>query len=446
MRYNQLHALSLTPDRHKAHMSIKFLLSAITAAALNFSCTQVLADISGARLRLNSVDLQFDLVTDQPSREVFDFMFGTRGVVPRLANVLSRQSPEQSAQPKDLTVEIVKMNDAIVARFASGTIGAVDTSYPGGEFRPQDREALVQEVCKLLALQECVDPNLPERAPRAGEGRAPRDSRGAASTVEITIGALPNASRLDQLLVSPPSRQPRGARTRATPLSDAIRGRAERAFSPRPPAAERRRTNETTKRTHFVVHCTAFAASDQRMRQWVENRKAEGARNKSHGVILPSGEYLPIWPYSERRVWATKTETCAETANRALGNLINIELHYFCASNRNDQATAAQYGMLADIFKKVNQDYGPLTIVSHREVDRGLHDGHNDPVGFSFDQFYTALQSKGVDVAGVRKISDTRHGLRTGRDISHHSPPMFSGGLVLERTRPDDCKRDSRAP
>lgn len=427
------------------------ILIIASMCALNFGAK---ADITGARLRVNQIDLQFDLVSEQPGRNVLDIMFGVPGVVSRLGNVLSRQSVEAARHPKDLTVEVVSVNDAIVARFASGTITTLDAAYPTGQFQPESREALVQEICKLLELQTCEDPGLSERRPRPGDAPLPRGSREAASTVEVTIGALPGGAPADQLLIVPPGPSPRAARPsgrqQETPLSSAIKARADRAFAPKRPGTQPRSqvpgSASATARTHFVVHCTAFAASDQRMRQWVANRKDEGSRNKSHGVVLPSGEYLPMWPFSERRVWATKTETCAQTTSRAMGNLLNIELHYFCATNRNDAATAAQYDTVATIFNEVNRDYGPLAIVSHREVDRGLHDGHNDPIGFNFEQFYAVLQSKGVDVAALRKISDRRHGLRTGRDISHHFAPQLTGDIVLERVRRDDCRRDQRAP
>lgn len=199
------------------------------------------------------------------------------------------------------------------------------------------------------------------------------------------------------------------------------------------------------ERKYFVVHCTAFGASDEAMRRWVENRKKEGARYKSHGVILPSGEYLPIWPFDEAKVWATKTETCRETQSKALGAAVNIEVHYFCAYNRPDSPTEAQYLTLSKIYKDLIGRLGPLAIVSHREVDRGLKDGHDDPDGFSFAHFYSTMRSNGVDVDKSAKISDRRHYLRTDPDISHHWPPQMSGPLILEKDRPDDCKRDHRA-
>ena len=178
------------------------------------------------------------------------------------------------------------------------------------------------------------------------------------------------------------------------------------------------------------------------MREWAKRQVNGGRRNKSHGVILPSGEWLSMWPFADQRVWATKTETCRETRQTALGAAVNIEMHYFCAPGRPDAATDAQYQTLAKLYKQLVNDYGPLTIVSHREVDRGLRDGHGDPLGFSFAKFYQVLTQSGVDVSQISKISDGRSLLRVGPDISHRWKPQMTGGLVLESARPDDCKRD----
>jgi len=267
--------------------------------------------------------------------------------------------------------------------------------------------------------------------------------------VEITIGSIPSDNASQKLYVSagtpPPMRGSTSSKTR-TPLSDAIRARAGKAFAKKktggPSSLGAPSPGSAARATHFVVHCTAFGASDETMLRWVANRKAEGARNKSHGVVLPSGAYLPLWPFNEARVWATKTETCRETSRQAFGNLINIELHYFCAQNRPDKASDAQYEKLADIYKGLTDEYGPLIVVSHREVDRGLRDGHNDPLGFDFDRFYRALKTKGVELPAQKRITQERHMLRTDPDISHQFPPLLAGPLVLERMRPDDCRRD----
>jgi hypothetical protein len=309
----------------------------------------------------------------------------------------------------------------------------------------------------LLNLVACEGPAtfrqrgyLPE-----GESAAALDADPRRDLV-ITFGPLPSDNPDQQVLI--PNIGSQNSKEQAQslrflgesmPLGEALRRRAEKAFPDQESRLESPVKIEEALAvlptpSYFAVHCTAFGASDASMRYWVDRRKSEMARSKSHGVILPSGEWLPMWSFEERRVWATKTETCAETKPTALGAVINIELHYFCASDRSDEASENQYRRLADLYIQLAEMFHPLFVVSHREIDRGLRDGHNDPIGFSFGRFYDELSRRGIDVVALEKISDWRHNGRTGADVSHHWPPMLSGNVVPEFVRPDDCKRDHR--
>ncbi len=400
------------------------------------------ADVSGARLTYRGMDLQIVTPSDEPSQELFDLLFGNGGVVSQMGAAIVRQ-PATAIKPRDLTVEVTLDQGSLRAQFLSGSIADLDTRYRE-DFRAANAMALVLEVCKILEFSGCNSPPPPMR------GARPASARPLPSDLVVTIGALPAAPAAETVAVPTTPPQPGARLKKATrgerSFGDAVREKAQRAFvrkqsdvrAPPMPGAQ----PALPRRAYFAVHCTAFAAPDDSMRRWVANRISQGIRYQSHGVILPSGEYLPMYSFDDQRVHATKTETCRETRSSAYGAVINIEVHYFCAANRPDKASEKQYDTLANLFKDVNQRFGPLTIVSHREIDRGLRDGHNDPIGFEFAKFYDVLRTKGVNVDSILKISDARHSLRTGPDLSHGWPPAVSGPLVNESARPDKCRRD----
>jgi N-acetyl-anhydromuramyl-L-alanine amidase AmpD len=196
------------------------------------------------------------------------------------------------------------------------------------------------------------------------------------------------------------------------------------------------------------VHCTAFHTSIPAGKAWVERLRKAGARNKSHGVIFTDGTYMEIWPLEERRVWATKTETCAETTRSAMGSVINIELHYFCGYKGTDktmivQATEEQYRTLGKLISDIVQKFGPLRVLSHKEVDRGLRDGHVDPIGFDFQNLKKYIDSQ--TLSKIDMITDQRQLVSSGPKWSNYWPPQFSGTPALEADRQDDCRRDHRS-
>lgn len=404
--------------------------------------TFALADFSGVQIKSGELSVQFMIEDEDIDPNVRRLLFGEGELVGKVAQLLRRQDQAALALTKDLTLEVQFAGPNFAVNATSGSLD-LDSSFPSS-FSVSSAEQLVGAICAVMKLERC---EVLLAGPEPSGVVLGEDLRTmpSANGVSIIIGSLPSDESGQQIVVP----EPEGLRAfegvgEEMPLSDAIRKRADEFYGEINLLEEvpREDLGLAPRRELFIVHCTAFGASDRAMRAWVDRNIREGKRNKSHGVILPSGEWLPIWPFSTTRVWATKTETCRDTRSQALGSAFNIELHYFCGTGRNDKASTEQYRTLAKIYKELSEQYGPLTIVSHREVDRGLRDGHSDPIGFSFDTFYQTLKTSGIDIVSLRKITDGRHNLRTGPDLSHHWKPLTDGGLVLERTRPDDCKRD----
>jgi hypothetical protein len=408
------------------------------------------ADFSGIRINFRGLDLQFMLPDDAIQPTVSELLFGEGALVTRLGDIAASQAPQSAERPRDLTVEVEPQEDGFIARFSSMAITDIEARYPGGELRASSWQEIITAICALAELSPCNTSGTIARSARmVGQGAAAVGAADADRDVVITIGSLPSEDPAQQIVI-PDVVKGAGPRQRSLgnelPLNEAVRGRAGEAFPKDqmllPDDAADERMARALSRRYFAVHCTAFGANDSAMRRWVSRNKQEGRRNKSHGVLLPSDEWLPMWPFDEPRVWATKTETCAQTKPKALGAVINIELHYFCAVNRPDKTSEAQYARLARLYKEVSDKYGPLKVVSHREIDRGLRDGHNDPIGFDFAHFYGLLGDLGVTVDAIGSFSDARHNLRTGPDISHNWEPELKGPIVLESVRPDDCRRD----
>jgi hypothetical protein len=89
--------------------------------------------------------------------------------------------------------------------------------------------------------------------------------------------------------------------------------------------------------------------------------------------------------------------------------------------------TDAQYLALAKEYLKASKEFGNLTIVSHREVDRGISGAHSDPYKFDFDKFYRILEGLGVDLSKVNRISQERHDVPNLGDQKTNWPPVLNG-------------------
>ncbi|MDX0658340.1 hypothetical protein GOD21_15065 [Sinorhizobium medicae] len=401
------------------------------------------ADFSGVQIKYGRLTIQF-MIDEEIDPSVRRLLFGEGDLVSQVARILIGQDQSSRTIDKDLALEVEPDPPNFNVYFSSNSLD-LDTTFPDS-VSISSAEQLIGAICAAAKLDQC-EPML--AGPESSGVVLNEESQSLpneADAVLITIGSLPSED-VGQQIVLPGETNPEGLQAiqgEEMPLSDAIRKRADEFYQEINLLEEVPDGNLqlAAQREFFVVHCTAFGASDKAMRAWVQRNIDQGKKNKSHGVILPSGEWLPMWPFAMTQVWATKTETCRQTRATALGSAINIELHYYCGTGRSDKASVSQYRTLANIYKQLSDKYGLLKVVSHKEVDRGLRDGHSDPIAFSFDAFYQELQSKGINIASVKKISDVRHNLRTSPDVSHHWRPMLDGALVLERNRPDDCKRD----
>ena len=410
----------------------------LAVAALLFLSKPALADFSGAAIDFNRTSIQFLVPEGDDGSAVRDIVFGNGKVLQRLAAAISRNRESLRGREVTLSLDVARKDgnfEALVLSSSGVTLNKRDDTLA---FNSADE--LLSALCEGLQLEGCAAPSDDARAltPQAGDQAPSPDPQ---NKVVVTVGAFPAGSGETQLLVAPPGAdlapEP-GYQSRG--LNESIDGLVERSFGKILNDGQEAPPLLPSAPKFFVVHCTAFSADDALIKKWVRNRISEGKRNLSHGVIAPTGEWLPMWKFSERKVWATKTERCPET-RKALGQAVNIEVHYHCGERRADAPTEAQYKTLAKLYKELQSSYGYLAIVSHREVDRGLYDGHGDPYKFSFEKFYTHLADNGLDLSKIKRISDARHMLPTYREISHHWEPLLSGPLVMQNVRPDDCKQ-----
>lgn len=199
---------------------------------------------------------------------------------------------------------------------------------------------------------------------------------------------------------------------------------------------------------YFVVHCTALEtdppgqAQDEAFYEaYFKRKKKQGSVNRGYGLLMPSGAFRQWWPFEKRDVYGTKTETCSSTRKATFGTFINIEVAYDCSRHPNPASpTAAQYKGLAEVYARAYAAYGPLTVVSHKEVDRGLEGGHSDPYNFDFVTFYAELASRGLDMSKIKRITNERHAIPSLPVYSHVAPPNLDSTIASESSRPDDCK------
>jgi hypothetical protein len=143
-----------------------------------------------------------------------------------------------------------------------------------------------------------------------------------------------------------------------------------------------------------------------------------GKRSKAHAYIMPDGTVIENWPFSDRNVWATRTES-AKTWTK--GRMIHIELNY------KDSPTDAQYDKLADLYVTACEQFGYLIIVPHKEVDRGVAGAHSDPENFDFDKLYQRIGTKGRSLDGIPKIDQVRYNVASQADQESNWPPVLSG-------------------
>jgi hypothetical protein len=184
-------------------------------------------------------------------------------------------------------------------------------------------------------------------------------------------------------------------------------------------------------RTHFVVHQTVAGSLTKKK---IETEFG-GKKNKAHQYILKSGDVVPLWPLTQKDVFATKSETSkkplhgSKPAFPLKGKMIHIEVDY----EEQGQPNKDQYKALCALYITACKEVGRiLTIVPHIEVDRGIKNGHNDPQNFQYNDFYALLEAKGIDMKRVPRFSHDRYwgkpNFKTPFDTDTFSwPPKLSG-------------------
>ena len=405
------------------------------------------ADFLGARITTQGTTVSIEQPNENPEDEVTRFLMGPSGGVTEFLRRIDTSRAQRTASTVTVLLESTDSGRHVFrsSRFSSPTV-SVDES-----FAASTSSEFATALCRISLV--CVaSGGAPTGAAGAPTSRGPLDfaSRRADAQIVLELGEFPASAR--EIFLRSESGPP-VARALAPESQDPIGSLIYRTVldvarpDPVPPSAPGAPSPPNAP-VYFAVHCTAFYTSLDSAAKWVQRLKREGKRSKSHGVILSSGAYHEIWPLSERAVYATKTETCAETNAAAMGSVINIELHYHCGYVGPDpavlrEATPAQYTALADLYLRARESYGDLVIVSHKEIDRGLRDGHQDPIGFSFETFVKRIRERQPSVT-LRSISDARQKLPSTPNYSHTWEPRLDVALVPESRRPDDCKRDSR--
>jgi N-acetyl-anhydromuramyl-L-alanine amidase AmpD len=171
------------------------------------------------------------------------------------------------------------------------------------------------------------------------------------------------------------------------------------------------------KPEYFVVHSTCGTLSENAIQEW----KKKGYRGKAHKYVMKDGSVIELWPFSERNVYATK----AEKNNPGLkGRMLHIELNY----GPGESPTEAQYKSLADLYKEAFDAFGKLVIVPHKEVDRGIQDGHSDPTNFDFDKLYRLINARlSAPLSPSDGISQIRYEVPNQADQINVWPPKLDG-------------------
>ncbi len=161
-------------------------------------------------------------------------------------------------------------------------------------------------------------------------------------------------------------------------------------------------------RTHFVIHQTVSGVLTKKK----INDSFGGKKGKAHQYILKSGEIVQLWPFTQKDVFATKSETSAtplhgsKPAFPLKGKMIHVEVDY----EEDGEPTTKQYAALCDLYVAACKEVGRmLVIVPHIEVDRGIKNGHNDQQNFQYNDFYARLAAKGVDMARVPRFAHERY-------------------------------------
>lgn len=177
---------------------------------------------------------------------------------------------------------------------------------------------------------------------------------------------------------------------------------------------------------YFVIHCTAGNMSESD----IEDLKEDKPKGAGHAYITKEGDLVKIWPYNDVNGWATKVEKFKKKDLR--GKFVNIELIYAVG----DDPTEAQYKALADVYIEAQKLFtSTLQITGHREIDRGIPAGHEDPTDFKFEHFYDILRNKGVKIDSIPKQHQNRFDRKPWCQHAWVWPPVLTDEVPMSLSR-----------
>lgn len=175
-------------------------------------------------------------------------------------------------------------------------------------------------------------------------------------------------------------------------------------------------------RSHFVIHNTAGAQAmgEAGIKSHV-NFDGERKRSKAHAYILRNGTVITVWPFSEKNVWATRTESKGSYTGKKIhiapGQMFHIELSY---GTKEGSPSDEQYNALADLYIQASDTEGCWPIIApHAAIDAGISGSHVDPENFDYPKFYKILKDKNVPIDNIPKFD----GIIKNKD--HQFPPIL---------------------
>ncbi|SIT58804.1 conserved exported hypothetical protein [Mesorhizobium prunaredense] len=392
------------------------------------------------------------------SPPVHETVFGRQGLVARLLSRTVDLSQREADTPEsiDATLLVSESEDDLVL---------IQIIFAPGHPRQDEfvtlegsGDSTINGVCRVLFATECNDTRvlngmqfavpteqqLSAEAPQAvsalGQPNVNFGSPGEISETSFYIVGAPEHVKLPPLPVA-------ADELRAAPLSDIIEGvpvgsEPETDAQPSQPDEEGAAPPTAVGTPWFVVHCTAFQASDEQIAKAVRNLRSSGKRNKGYVWVNSKGELLEVVELSDRRELATRTEStpyCPLLATKARPLFINVEMHYFCSERNSVAATDAQYKGVIEFYKKAKQIYGAMNVTSHRHVDRGIAGAHTDPPAhtFSFDRLREQFEAAGIGTNDVFFLSSAQQQKAAKAEHKHFFPPDVA--VSLQRGT-DDCQ------
>lgn len=171
----------------------------------------------------------------------------------------------------------------------------------------------------------------------------------------------------------------------------------------------------------LIVHDTAGQLS----RRGFDGMKSR-QETSGHLYVDRTGEIWENHPLSKDAP-ATKAEWKSTKGEKHIDTklTVNVELNN---PIKDPSITDKQYGTLAQVAVGIlGGTDGSLTISPHREIDRGIAGGHEDPRGFDVGKFETALKAAckeaGIDYSRVKMAPKEAWERKNQKGAKRETPP-----------------------